>query len=81
MGPKSVLDGQRINTTPDDMLKSIWVSTALALTLSLPSLGVFLGLLHLTDNIVIASVLGFTIHFILLALSQRTSEFLLSLFD
>ena len=68
-------------TTPDDMLKSIWVSTALALMLSLPSLGIFVGLLSLTNNIIIGSLSGFTVHFILLALSPRVSQALLSLFD
>jgi flagellar biosynthesis protein FliR len=69
------------NTSPDTALKSFWVSTALALILSLPCLAIFLGLLHLTDNIVIGVVTGFTTHFVLLALSPRTSQILSSLFD
>jgi hypothetical protein len=68
-------------TTPDDMLKSIWVSTALALMLSLPSLGIFVGLLSLTNNIIVGSLSGFTVHFILLAISPRVSQALLYLFD
>ena len=81
--PRLVLSTPRINNqaTPDDILKSIWVSTALALVLSLPSLGIFLGLVYLTDNIIVSSLSGFTIHFILLALSLRISQALLSLFD
>jgi hypothetical protein len=81
--PRLVFNSRRINNerTPDDMLKSIWVSTALALVLSLPSLGIFLGLLCLTNNIIVSSLSGFTIHFILLALSPRLSQALLSLFD
>ena len=78
-----VLDSQLIkeDTTQDYVLKSIWVSTMLALMFSLPTLGLFLGLLHLTDNILIASIIAFTSHFILLGLSPKTSEVLLSIID
>ena len=83
--PKSklVFSRQRTldNTSPDTALKSFWVSTALALILSLPCLAIFLGLLHLMDNIVIGVVAGFTTHFVLLALSPRTSQILSTLFD
>jgi putative Mn2+ efflux pump MntP len=80
---KLVFSSRRINseTTPDEVLKSIWVSTALALMLSLPALGIFLGLLLLTNNIIASSLSGFTVHFILLALSPRISQALVSLFD
>jgi hypothetical protein len=80
---KLVFSRQRAldNTSPDTALKSFWVSTALALILSLPCLAIFLGLLHLTDNMVIGVVTGFTTHFVLLALSPRTSQILSSLFD
>jgi hypothetical protein len=67
--------------SPDVVLKSLWVSTALAMILSLPSLAIFLGLLHLTDNMIIGTVAGFTCHYVLLALSPRTSQILSSLFD
>jgi hypothetical protein len=80
---KLVFSRQRAldNTSPDTALKSFWVSTALALILSLPCLAIFIGLLHLTDNMVIGVVTGFTTHFVLLALSPRTSQILSSLFD
>jgi hypothetical protein len=80
---KLIFKGQRVNdgTEPDDVIKSVWVSTALALILSLPSLAVFLTLAYWTNNILVGGVTGFTTHFILLALSPRTSEVLLSLFD
>jgi hypothetical protein len=67
--------------SPDAVLKSLWVSTALAMILSLPSLAIFLGLLHLTDSMIIGTVAGFTAHYVLLALSPRTSQILSSLFD
>ena len=80
---KLIFNAQRANdgTEPDDVIKSVWVSTALALVLSLPSLAVFLTLLHLTNNILVGGVTGFATHFILLALSPRTSEVLLYLFE
>ena len=78
-----VFNGQRAldNASPDTVLKSLWVSTALAMILSLPSLAIFLGLLHLTDSMIIGTVAGFTAHYVLLALSPRTSQILSSLFD
>ena len=80
---KLIFNGQRANdcTEPDNVIKSVWVSTALALILSLPSLAIFLTLLHLTNNILVGGVTGFATHFILLALSPRTTEVLLSLFE
>ena len=80
---KLIFNGQRANdgTEPDDVIKSVWVSTALALILWVASLAVFLALLHLTSNILVGGVAGFATHFILLALSPRTSEVLLSLFE
>jgi hypothetical protein len=62
-------------------LKSMWVSTTIALILTLPALGIFLGLLHLTNNMILGSMIGFATHFTLLAISPRTSEALMSLFD
>jgi hypothetical protein len=67
--------------SPAEELKSMWVSTAIALILTLPALGIFLGLLHLTNNMIVGSMIGFATHFTLLAVSPRTSEALMSLFD
>lgn len=78
-----VFSDQRLNEVASTAgaLKSIWVSTALALILSLPALAIFLGLLHLTNNIILGTLIGFATHFALLAASPRTSEALISLFD
>jgi hypothetical protein len=67
--------------SPAEALKPMWVSTAIALILTLPALGIFLGLLHLTNNMIVGSMIGFATHFTLLAVSPRTSEALMSLFD
>jgi hypothetical protein len=78
-----IFSDQRLNEagSPAGVLKSMWVSTAIALILTLPPLGIFLGLLHLTNNMILGSMIGFATHFSLLAFSPRTSEALLSLFD
>jgi hypothetical protein len=78
-----IFSGQRLNEagSPAGSLKSMWVSTAIALILTLPALGIFLGLLHLTNNMILGSMIGFATHFCLLAFSPRTSEALMSLFD
>jgi len=69
------------NITPDILVKSFWVSTALALILTLPSLGIFIIVSQKSGNLLIASVLGFGLHFILLSLSGRISSALSSIFD
>jgi hypothetical protein len=78
-----VFSDKRLNevASPAGALKSVWVSTALALILSLPALGIFLGLLHWTNNMILGSLIGFATHFTLLAFSPRTSEALMSLFN
>jgi hypothetical protein len=67
--------------SPAGALKSMWISTAIALILTLPALGIFLGLLHLTNNMILGSIIGFAAHFTLLAVSPRTSEALMCLID
>jgi hypothetical protein len=77
-----IFNSQHLNEAgPAGVLKSMWVSTAIALILTLPALGIFLGLLHLTNNMILGSMIGFATHFCLLAFSPRTSEALISLFD
>lgn len=66
------------NITPELMTTSIWVSTTLALILTLPALGLFLLFFQLTSNILISSMIGFGFHFVLLAISDRISASLTS---
>jgi hypothetical protein len=58
---------------------TIWVSTFLAMILSLPPLGLFLGIYFLTENIIIGAILGFGIHFIILAFSTKISKLLINI--
>jgi hypothetical protein len=81
-GSKLIFAHQRShNITPDILVKSFWVSSCLALILTLPPLAVFLSLVQRNDNILIGSILGFGLHFILFAFSGKISNSLSSLLD
>ena len=81
-GSKLIFAHQRSqNITPDILVKSFWASTCLALILTLPPLAVFLSLVHRNDNILMGSILGFGLHFILFAFSGKISNALISLLD
>ena len=69
------------NITPDVLIKSFWVSSALALIMTLPPLGIFLAFNYNGDNILAGAVVGFGLHFVFLALSERISNVLSRLFD
>ena len=62
--------------TPEILIKLIWVSTFMAMIFALPSLGLFLGIYFLTGNLIVGAVLGFGVHFVILAFSSRISKFL-----
>jgi hypothetical protein len=69
------------NLTPDFMVKSAWVSTAMALILTLPPLGLFISIFQSTDNLLIGVPVGFGLHFLLIALSAKISSALSTLFE
>lgn len=62
--------------TTDVLVNTVWVSTFLAMILTLPALGVFLGIYLTTSNLLIGAVVGFGLHFVALAFSDRISRFL-----
>ncbi len=75
-------ESQRVDRLPPDiMLKGTWVSTAIALILTIPALGLFIGLYYLGINIGISAGIGFSLHFALLALSTKISKVISSLFE
>jgi hypothetical protein len=79
---KLVFSGQRLeNIDPDVMVKGFWVSTALALILTLPSLAIFLGFWYNGGNLIIGAIIGFGLHFSILASSGRISSILIHLFE
>ena len=72
--------GKLDRISPDILVKSFWVSTALGLILSLPPLGLFMAVFHGSGNILLGAIIGFGLHFILLSVSEKISSSLTSLF-
>ncbi len=56
------------------LVRFIWVSSFLAMIFALPPLAVFLGIYYLTGELLIGAVLGFGLHFVILAFSGRISK-------
>lgn len=69
------------NLTPDFMVKSAWVSTAIALILTIPPLGVFMAIFQTADNLPLGAAAGFGLHFLLIALSAKISSALSTFFE
>ena len=63
--------------TYDVLVNTLWVSTVLALILTLPSVGIFLYVFLETGSWLTGALLAFGIHFVILAFSERISNFLL----
>jgi len=56
------------------LVRLIWVSSFLAMIFSLPPLALFLGIYFLTGELIIGAIVGFGVHFIILALSGKISR-------
>ena len=67
---------KKIEISTEIATKTVWVSTFLAMILTLPPLGLFLGIYFLTGNIIVGAILGFGSHFIILAFSSKISKLL-----
>ena len=63
--------------TYDVLVNTLWVSTILALILTLPSVGIFLYVFLETGSWLTGALLAFGIHFVILAFLERISNFLL----
>ena len=63
--------------TYDVLVNTLWVSTTLALILTLPSIGIILYVFLETGSWLTGALLAFGIHFVILAFSERISKFLL----
>ena len=64
------------NVSFEVLIRLIWVSSFLAMILTLPSLGLFLGIYYFTGELINGAIIGFGVHFITLAFSSRISKFL-----
>lgn len=67
--------------TSDIIIKSLWVSTSLALILTIPPLAIFIAIFHSSGNLLMGAITGFSIHFVLFPLCGRISSFITSLFN
>jgi hypothetical protein len=67
--------------TPEILVKGAWISTALALILTIPSLMAFVGIYYSFGSMVLGALIGFSLHFATLAFAGRISSALESLFD
>jgi len=56
------------------LIKFIWVSSFLAMIFALPPLAVFLGIYFLTGELIIGAIIGFGLHFVILAFSGKISK-------
>jgi len=63
------------------LINTIWISTFLAMIFTIPALGIFLGIYYGTGNLVLGALLGFSVHFVALALSGRISKFLVKIMN
>ena len=64
------------NISTETLINTIWVSTFLAMIFSIPPLAIFLGIYFGTGNLAVGAVLGFSMHFVILAFSGKISKFL-----
>ena len=56
------------------LIRFIWVSSFLAMIFALPPLALFLGIYFLTGELIIGAIIGFGVHFVILAFSGRISK-------
>jgi len=61
------------------LIKFIWVSSFLAMIFALPPLAVFLGIYFLTGELIIGAIIGFGLHFVILAFSGKISKIITKL--
>ncbi len=64
-------------TPPISLSKILGKSTILALLFTVPSLGIFLAIYYTTCDLLIAAVVGFSIHFVIFAFSGKISKLLM----
>jgi len=58
------------------LIRFIWVSSFLATIFALPPLGLFLGIYFLTGELILGAIVGFGLHFVILAFSGKISKFI-----
>jgi len=56
------------------LVRFIWVSSFLAMIFAIPPLALFLGIYFLTGELIVGAIIGFGVHFVILAFSGRISK-------
>lgn len=64
---------KKADITAETMVNTVWVSTFLALILTIPALGLFFGIYFATANLLAGVLVGFGLHFVILAFSDKIS--------
>jgi len=65
---------KKTEVSTEVLIKFIWISSFLAMIFALPPLGLFLGIYFLTGELILGAVIGFGVHFVILAFSGRISK-------
>lgn len=77
----SILRTQPLEVSSDVIAKSIWVSSCLAIIFTLPPLALLIGIHWNTGNLLAGAIVGFAVHFAILAISPKISAILSSIMD
>jgi len=65
---------KKTQVSTEVLVRFIWVSSFLAMIFALPPLGLFLGIYFVTGELVLGAVIGFGVHFVILAFSGKISK-------
>ena len=65
---------KKTEVSTEVLIRFIWVSSFLAMIFALPPLALFLGIYFLTGELIIGAIIGFGVHFVILAFSGRISK-------
>lgn len=65
---------KKTEVSTEVLIRFIWVSSFLAMIFALPPLAIFLGIYFVTGELIIGAIIGFGVHFIILAFSGKISK-------
>ena len=75
------LNSKKPDSAPIPFSKILLKSTIFALIISVPAIGIFLGIYYSTENLLLGAILGFGFHFVMLAFSGRISNWLVKILN
>ena len=65
---------KKTEVSTEILVRFIWVSSFLAMIFAIPPLALFLGIYFLTGELIIGAIIGFGVHFVILAFSGKISK-------